>query len=54
MLPDWLVVQVGDSHPDDSTLSALAAVGAVSASWLPQPCVWRGRQESVDDRLQTQ
>ena len=50
----WLVVQAGGSHPDGSTPSALAAVRAVSADWLPQPCLWRGRQESVDDRLQTQ
>ena len=54
VLPGWLVVQAGGSHPDDSTLSALAAVGAVSVDWLPQPCLWRGRQESVDDHLQTQ
>ena len=52
VLSGWLVVQAGDSHPDGLTLSAPVAVGAVSAGWLPQACLWRGRQESVDDRLQ--
>ena len=52
--PDWLVVRVEGNRQDDLTLAALAAVGAVSAYWLLQLCLWRGRQGSVDDHLQTQ
>ena len=47
--PDRLIVPAGDSHPDDSTLSAQADAGAVSADWLLLLCLWRGRQGSADD-----
>ena len=52
--PGWLAVPAGDSHQDDSTLSAQAVVEAVSADWLLQLCLRRGLQEFADDHLQTQ